>query len=122
MGTAGFGGQNGTMATNSAHPDSFQSRTRLTVGDQTFEIFRLGAEPLASGNDVARRLFEPEDLREYTWNPLLANPGQAIYMLLARDYAPLPERLQSLAGRLAAVPDSLAAARSAARIARVVSA
>jgi len=33
-------------------------------------------------------------------------------MLLARDYAPLPDRLQSLAGRLAAVPDSLSAARA----------
>jgi uncharacterized protein (DUF885 family) len=63
-------------------------------------------------NDVARRLFEIEDLREHTWNPLLANPGQAIYMLLARDYAPLPERLRSLAARLAAVPGSLDAARS----------
>jgi uncharacterized protein (DUF885 family) len=65
------------------------------------------------GNDVARRLFEIEELREHTWNPLLANPGQALYMLLARDYAPLPDRLRSLAGRLAAVPDSLAAARAA---------
>jgi uncharacterized protein (DUF885 family) len=65
------------------------------------------------GNDVARRLFEIEELREHTWNPLLANPGQALYMLLARDYAPLADRLRSLAGRLAAVPDSLAAARAA---------
>jgi uncharacterized protein (DUF885 family) len=62
--------------------------------------------------DVARRLFEIEELREHTWNPLLANPGQAIYMLLARDYAPLPERLHSLAGRLAQVPDALTAARA----------
>ncbi len=54
--------------------------------------------------DVARRLFEIEELREHTWNPLLANPGQAIYMLLARDYAPLPDRLHSLAGRLARGP------------------
>ena len=65
------------------------------------------------GNDVARRLFEIEELREHTWNPLLANPGHALYMLLARDYAPLPDRLRSLAGRLAAVPDSLTAARAA---------
>ena len=62
---------------------------------------------------MARRLFELEELREHTWNPLLANPGQAIYTLLARDYAPLPDRLRSLAGRLAAVPGSLAAARAA---------
>ena len=61
--------------------------------------------------DVARRLFEIEELREHTWNPLLANPGSAIYMLLARDYAPLPDRLHSLAG-LARVPDALAAARA----------
>ena len=61
--------------------------------------------------DVARRLFEIEELREHTWNPLLANPGAALYMLLARDYAPLPDRLHSLAGRLARVPDALAAAR-----------
>ncbi len=65
------------------------------------------------GNDVARRLFEIEELREHTWNPLVANPGHALYMLLARDYAPLPDRLRSLAGRLAAVPDALTAARAA---------
>ncbi len=62
--------------------------------------------------DLARRLFEIEELREQTWNPLLANPGSALYMLLARDYAPLPERLHSLAGRLSRVPDALAAARA----------
>jgi uncharacterized protein (DUF885 family) len=60
---------------------------------------------------VARRVFEMDELREHTWNPLQANPGQAIYQLLARDFAPLPERLAAAAGRLAAVPASLAAAR-----------
>jgi uncharacterized protein (DUF885 family) len=65
-----------------------------------------------AANDVARRLFEIEELREHTWNPLLANPGIAIYGLLARDYAPLTDRLRALAGRLSLVPDSLAAARS----------
>jgi uncharacterized protein (DUF885 family) len=71
---------------------------------------RVDAALLAG--DVARRLLELEELREHTWNPLLANPGQAIYLLLARDFAPLPERLRSVAGRLAAVPDALATARS----------
>jgi uncharacterized protein (DUF885 family) len=60
---------------------------------------------------VARRVFEIDELREHTWNPLQANPGQAIYQLLARDFAPLPERLAAAAGRLAAIPASLAAAR-----------
>jgi uncharacterized protein (DUF885 family) len=85
---------------------------RLTAIDHAGLDKELRVDAAVLGNDVARRLFELEELREHTWNPLVANPGQAIYMLLARDYAPLPDRLQSLAGRLAAVPDSLSAARA----------
>ena len=55
-------------------------------------------------DSVARRVFELDELREHTWNPLQANPGKAIYQLLARDFAPLPDRLGSVAGRLAAIP------------------
>jgi uncharacterized protein (DUF885 family) len=86
---------------------------RLTAIDHARLDQESRVDAAVLGNDVARRLFEIEELREHTWNPLLANPGQAIYLLLARDYAPLPDRLRSLAGRLAAVPDSLAAARAA---------
>jgi uncharacterized protein (DUF885 family) len=60
---------------------------------------------------VARRVFELDELAEHTWNPLLANPGRAIYQLLVRDFAPLPDRLVSVAGRLAQVPTVLAEAR-----------
>ena len=62
-------------------------------------------------DDVARQIFEHDELREHAWNPLLANPGRAIYGLLARDFAPLPDRLASVAGRLAGTPAALAAAR-----------
>jgi uncharacterized protein (DUF885 family) len=86
---------------------------RLTAIDHARLDRELRVDAAILGNDVARRLFEIEELREHTWNPLRANPGQAIYTLLARDYAPLPDRLRSLAGRLAAVPGSLAAARAA---------
>ena len=85
---------------------------RLTAIDHAGLDAELRVDAAVLGNDVARRLFELTELREHTWNPLLANPGQAIYMLLARDYAPLPDRLRALAGRLAAVPDFLAAARA----------
>jgi uncharacterized protein (DUF885 family) len=61
---------------------------------------------------LARRSFELDELREHSWNPLVANPGTAIYMLLARDYAPLPDRLHALAGRLAAIPRTMVAARA----------
>jgi uncharacterized protein (DUF885 family) len=86
---------------------------RLTAIDHAGLDAELQVDAAVLGNDVARRLFAITELREHAWNPLLANPGQAIYMLLARDYAPLPDRLRSLAGRLAAVPGSLAAARAA---------
>ena len=62
-------------------------------------------------DSVARRGFEIDELREHTWNPLQANPGKAIYQLLARDFAPLPDRLGSVAGRLAEIPAVLAEAR-----------
>ena len=70
---------------------------------------------------LERCRFVTTELREHEWNPMLANPGRAIYLLLAREFAPLPSRLRSLAGRLAAVPEALAAARSmaAARLPRV---
>jgi len=62
-------------------------------------------------DSAARRVFELDELREHTWNPLQANPGKAIYQLLARDFAPLPDRLTSVAGRLAAIPAVLAESR-----------
>lgn len=69
---------------------------------------RVDAAILA--NMMERRGFEIGELREHTWNPLLANPGPAIYQLLARDFAPMEERLASLASRLAEVPGTLDAA------------
>ena len=86
---------------------------RLAAIDQARLDPELRVDAALLANGVARRIFEITELREHTWNPLLANPGQAVYQLLARDYAPLGERLNSLAGRLAAIPGSLAAARGA---------
>ena len=80
----------------------------LDRGSLTAE-YRVDAAMMA--DSVARRMFEIDELAEHTWNPLLANPGRAIYQLLARDFAPLPDRLASVAGRLAEVPAVLAEAR-----------
>ncbi len=63
-------------------------------------------------NQLARIRFMIDELREHEWNPMVANPGRAIYNLLARDFAPLADRLQSAARRLAMLPESLAAARA----------
>jgi uncharacterized protein (DUF885 family) len=64
---------------------------------------------------LATRAFDISDLREHEWNPLVANPGNALHLLLSREFAPLEERLSALRGRLAAVPGSLAQARAGLR-------
>jgi uncharacterized protein (DUF885 family) len=70
---------------------------------------RVDAQILA--NQLARLRFMIDELREHEWNPMVANPGRAIYNLLAREFAPLTDRLRSAARRLAVLPESLAAAR-----------
>ncbi|SNY51589.1 DUF885 domain-containing protein [Paractinoplanes atraurantiacus] len=64
---------------------------------------------------VERGLFEATDVREHEWNPLHHNPGPLLHALLSRQFAPAEERLTSLAGRLAAIPDALATARAVLR-------
>ena len=71
---------------------------------------RVDAQILA--NHLARLRFGIEELREHEWDPMSANPGRAIYLLLARDFAPLAQRLRSVAHRLACLPHALAAART----------
>jgi uncharacterized protein (DUF885 family) len=84
---------------------------RLAAIDRGALSAEHGVDAAMMADSVARRVFEIDELREHTWNPLLANPGKAIYQLLARDFAPLPDRLGSVAGRLAEVPAVLAGAR-----------
>jgi uncharacterized protein (DUF885 family) len=64
---------------------------------------------------VERGLFELTEIREHEWNPLEYNPGPLLYGLMARPFAPVEQRLESLAARLAAIPDSLAVARTVLR-------
>jgi len=64
---------------------------------------------------VERGLFELSDVREHEWNPLHHNPGPLLHALIARQFAPTEERLTSLGGRLAAIPDALATARAVLR-------
>ena len=57
------------------------------------------------------QLFQIDTLREYEWNPQVYNPGGAIYILIAREFAPLRDRLTSVRGRLERIPAVLAAAK-----------
>ncbi|MDG4828599.1 DUF885 domain-containing protein [Solwaraspora sp. WMMD1047] len=64
---------------------------------------------------VDRELFELTQLRTHEWDPLRHNPGPLLHHLIARPFAPVEQRLTSLADRLAAVPDALATARATLR-------
>ena len=61
---------------------------------------------------LQREAFEIEELRSSQWNPMVWNPGTALHLLLSRDFAPMPERLASIDGRLAAIPEFLEKARA----------
>jgi uncharacterized protein (DUF885 family) len=57
-------------------------------------------------------IFMLAEVQEYRWNPTMYNPGDGIYNILARDYAPLPERLAAVKSRLLKIPHILEAARN----------
>jgi uncharacterized protein (DUF885 family) len=61
-----------------------------------------------------------EELREWSWNPMVytATAGNAIYGLVARDFAPLAERLANAAARMEQIPRMLAQGRAAIDIPR----
>ena len=91
--------------------DGFAVRlSAVSTGGALSAENQVDAAMMADG--LARRIFELDELREHTWNPLQANPGRAIYQLLSRDFAPLAERLASVAGRLAEIPATLAPSRA----------
>ncbi len=51
-------------------------------------------------------LWSLDELQQWAWNPLVYTrlPGSAIYSLMARDFAPLPERLGHVTERLEQFP------------------
>jgi uncharacterized protein (DUF885 family) len=57
-------------------------------------------------------IFSLDTLRSYEWNPQVYNMGGAIYSLVARDFAPLEERLLNVKERIKAVPAVLEYAKS----------
>jgi len=64
--------------------------------------------------ELAAHRFAEAVLREDTWSPLewVYLLGDGLFRLIAREYAPLAERLASVAGRLEGIPAVLDAART----------
>ena len=63
---------------------------------------------------VSSSLWALEVLQEWAWNPLVyvRLSGSAVYSLLARDFAPLEERLENAAARLEQLPRFFEQARA----------
>jgi uncharacterized protein (DUF885 family) len=64
-------------------------------------------------NELEYQIWRIEQLQEWRWNPLVYTEvaGNSIYLLLSRDFAPLPDRLRIVGARLAELPRFLAQVR-----------
>ena len=65
-------------------------------------------------NDLRYAVWTEEKMRDWSWDPQVYNElaGQSLYGLLARDFAPLPERLHSVTSRLEKLPRLLEQTRA----------
>ncbi|WP_225764310.1 DUF885 domain-containing protein [Stenotrophomonas sp. Marseille-Q4652] len=65
-------------------------------------------------NQLQSDIWNVETLQSWKWDPQVYNglAGGAIYSLMAREFAPLPERMKSAISRIEKVPQVYAAARA----------
>ncbi|HZZ96644.1 MAG TPA: DUF885 domain-containing protein [Jatrophihabitantaceae bacterium] len=70
---------------------------------------RIDAEVLRTALSV--ELLDLDDVDEPAWNPMVHNPGTALYSLASRPFISATKRLDSARARLSAIPTYLAAAR-----------
>lgn len=104
---------------------------RLTLDRELLDAVRaLDVAHLSRAHQVDAQLlasrleydaWELTDFEDWRWNPLVYTDlaGGSIYSLLARDFAPLPDRLRKVGARLGELPRFLAQAREALDPARV---
>ncbi|MBO9662781.1 DUF885 domain-containing protein [Dokdonella sp.] len=74
-------------------------RSKLTRENQVdYSILR---------NQLRSDIWNVETLQSWAWDPLVYSQlaGGALYSLMARDFAPLPERLRSATARMEKLPD-----------------
>ncbi len=72
-------------------------------------------------NELDYQIWRTEELQEWRWNPLLYTElaGNSVYLLMARDFAPLAQRLHNVEARLDELPRLLAQVREVLDPARV---
>jgi uncharacterized protein (DUF885 family) len=82
---------------------AYQIDARLLASQLEFDIWRI------------------EELQDWRWDPLLYTSlaGSSVYSLVARDFAPLPDRLRNVGARLEELPRLLSQVRESLEPARV---
>lgn len=65
-------------------------------------------------NQLQAELWNADTYQPWAWNPLLYSQlaGNSLYLLMMRDFAPLPERLNNAASRIEKLPRLFAQARA----------
>jgi len=88
-------------------------RTRLSRANQV--------DALLLQHDLQYDRWKSQTLQDWRWNPLIYTriAGDGLYNLLAREFAPAPERLKNLGKRLDEMPRFLAQVREVLEPARV---
>ncbi|MEO8511718.1 MAG: DUF885 domain-containing protein, partial [Chloroflexota bacterium] len=91
-----------------------EADTRLSVIDISTLSRDEAIDLRIMREELAAMRFNEETLQEYRWSPLsyVYLFGGGLFSLLAREFAPLPDRLSSAAGRLRGLPEALDAARA----------
>ncbi len=107
-----------------------RKETRALLDEYLEALARIDREQLSRANqvdaellfhDVESSLWALEHLQEWAWDPLyyVNIAGSGVYGLVARDFAPLEDRLMSVASRLEQLPRFLEQARSSLQPERV---
>ncbi len=95
-----------------------RARTLAWVKGALVELQGIDRAKLSRANQVDAAMLEnqlryavwsEEKYRDWSWDPLVYTQlaGQALYGLLAREFAPLPQRLNSMTARLEKLPGLL---------------
>ncbi len=97
---------------------SLEASKALLAELDTLDVSKLGRENQVDAailrNQLQSDIWSNENLQSWKRDPQVYNglAGSAIYGLMAREFAPLPERLKSATARIEQIPQIFAAARA----------
>ncbi|PZU27481.1 MAG: DUF885 domain-containing protein [Stenotrophomonas sp.] len=97
---------------------SLEASKALLAELDKLDVSKLGRENQVDAailrNQLQSDIWSNETMQSWKWDPQVYNglAGSAIYGLMAREFAPLPERLKSATARIELIPQIFAAARA----------